>query len=319
MEEKRHALRQMIKRNEVNCRKALNATDLGSAGRTERSMKVTVPKEFNLSRGVPRTPRSDYAPSDSESDAGELSCHRSTGTATKPRASTPTRWKPQLTVPKAPELRADRRVSLGPRRASSCPPKEEAGALGSACHAKTAAREGTPESRRREAFVEAAVMERHSAATTARAAGGTASGASTPRAGGPRTPRAGGAATFTEEVPVQPPVARPLKSSKQTGSVQERAERARLQAQQRKDAEARAANEKVCVFRKSAAQAGHAKATPRLQRSISQDAADMLSVGSRHSVRSTTSATSASMGKGGVRPRRPSFGSAAERPCCTPR
>lgn len=334
VEEKRRALREMIKRNGVNCRKALNATDLGSAGRTDRSMKVTVPKEFNLSRGVPRTPRSESVASDFESDGGELSCHQS---ASGRRASvqhsasaSSLRKQPQLTVPKGPQLRTDRRVSLGLRRTMSCPADEESVTSDQASRSLLSARDCTPE-RRRKAFVEAAAMERHGAVTS-RAPGGAASGAGsplaprTPRAGvaapAPRTPRAGAAASSPEEASSKPLSARPLKSSKQAGSVQERADRARLEAQQKKDDEARAAKEKVCIFRKPAGQARPAKAPTKqeLGNRQEQDNADMLSVGSRHSVRSSASAGCGGAGKGGARPRRPSFGSTAERPCCsTPR
>merc|ERR1719291_68208 len=321
VEEKRRALREMIKRNGVNCRKALNATDLGSAGRTDRSMKVTVPKEFNLSRGVPRTPRSarsECAASDSESDAGEPPRRQGAGGAPKHSASASSqRWQPQLTVPKGPQLCTDRRVSLGLRRTMSCPADEESVA------SDKAGRPCTPEKRRREAFVEAAAMERHAAVTSTRAPGGAASGAGSPPAA--RTPRAGAAFSSPEEASSKALSARPLKSSKQAGSLQERAERARLDAQQKKDDEARATKEKVCIFRKPAGQARPAKAPARqeLGNRQEQDNADMLSVGSRHSVRSSASAGCAGAGggsKGGARPRRPSFGSAAERPCCaTPR
>lgn len=316
LEEKRRALRDMIRRNEVNCRKALNATDIGSAGRTERSMKVTVPKEFNLSRSGLRTPRSardEYAASDCESECSELSCRSTTSSrVTKPRTATPTkRWQPQLTVPKGPALSTDRRVSLGMRRTMSCPPEDDTGSSGSSNVFRKLTREVTPEMRR-QAFVEAAQMQRHVAVSTAWAAGSPRSGASSAR--GAQSAHAGANANSG--------AARPPKTSKQVGggSVQERAERARLQAQQRKDEEARAAKEKVGLFKKTATPARSARAQYGQQTDAAEDAtADMLSVSSRISTRSTSSLNGAGGSKASLRPRRPSFGSAAERPCCSPR
>ncbi|CAK0892557.1 unnamed protein product [Prorocentrum cordatum] len=193
-------------------------------------------------------------------------------------------------------------MSLGLRRSASCPADEDPRSVASdtAGQPRVPAREFTPERRRREAFVEAAMMERYTAVATTRAPGGAPAGAGSPPA--PRTPRAGAAtAASPEQASSKPLSARPLKSSKQVGSVQERAEQARRQAQQQKDDEARAAKEKVCIFRKPAGQAMPAKATTRQEAGSrqEQDGADMLSVGSRHSVRSTASAGSVGVGGAG--------------------
>lgn len=144
VEEKRKEVALQIRRNQVNCRKALNATDINTAGRVlgASNSRVTIPKEFNLStRSAPTTPRLPGTPSvppsevDSE-DSLSMSTRslRSAGGSTKSlstRRPTPTRstakqWRPQLTVPKEPDFATTRRASLGSerRRASSCPADE---------------------------------------------------------------------------------------------------------------------------------------------------------------------------------------------------
>lgn len=133
-----------MRRNQVNCRKALNATDINTAGRVQgaSTSRVTIPKEFNLStRSAPTTPRVPPSEADSE-DSLSMSTRslqstrslHSGGGSTKSlptRRPTPTRssakqWRPQLTVPKEPDFATTRRASVGSdrRRASSCPADE---------------------------------------------------------------------------------------------------------------------------------------------------------------------------------------------------
>jgi len=129
--EKRREVSAMLRRNQVNCRKALHATDLSNAGRVQSHAKLTQPKEFRLS--CPPTPRSPGSPlpSCAELDTSEVDSiqgdyfSRSLRTSRSCQSLESSKgWRPQLTVPKGPELRTVRRVSLG-RRPSSCPPTDD--------------------------------------------------------------------------------------------------------------------------------------------------------------------------------------------------
>lgn len=110
-EEKKRELARLARKNERNAIKSRVLPE-NCTGRYERSTRVTVPKEFNLSVG---TPRSDI--SDSEDSVGSARKSRVTSTTKKP-------WKPQLgnpnlTVPRGPSF-----LQRKPRLSTSCPPKD---------------------------------------------------------------------------------------------------------------------------------------------------------------------------------------------------
>mmetsp|Transcript_36757 Transcript_36757/g.84860 ORF Transcript_36757/g.84860 Transcript_36757/m.84860 type:complete len:451 (-) Transcript_36757:113-1465(-) len=131
--EKRREVSAMMRRNQVNCRKALHATDLSSAGRVQSDVKLTQPREFHLS--CPPTPRSPGSPlpscaedaDDCESVRGDFFPRMLRSSRSCQSLESAKSWKPQLTVPKGPDLRTVRRLSAG-RRPNSCPPEEEAAA-----------------------------------------------------------------------------------------------------------------------------------------------------------------------------------------------
>lgn len=107
--EKKRQLSAMMRRNQMNCRKALLQSDLSSAGRKQSTTKLTEPREFHFS--CPPTPRSPspaserYDPEESKAEyfprflRGSSSCQSLDS------------WKPQLTVPKGPQLQVVRRLS----------------------------------------------------------------------------------------------------------------------------------------------------------------------------------------------------------------
>jgi len=175
IEEKRRQVRELIRRNQTSCRKALVAADVASAGRSNNvTRKVTVPREFNLS--APTTPRlrehsadsshcnaSDHggAASDGEDRVGVRHRSRGSVTGTASGSSTARSWRPQLTVPKAPALHTLRRVSSteSRRRSLSCPEDREGAAEGggeprqtenTVTRRKPHSRPATPERRRPE-------------------------------------------------------------------------------------------------------------------------------------------------------------------------
>lgn len=248
VEEKRKEVRDMIKRNQVNCRKALLATDVGSAGRAVNTTKVTIPEDFAFStekrartpRGArtPRTPRVDDSLNDS---VGSLR-------AKTPRSAAPAKsWQPELTVPKGPVLRTMRRLS-GARRTASCPPEEaDAAAGGSGDGART--RACTPE-KRREVYRAAAQIERSKVAVV------KASGSFAPPARGvPKATAAAAAARAARESAAAPIVITAAGATASTA--QERAQRARMLAQQKYE-EAQATKDKTSVFKRSQAAAASA-------------------------------------------------------------
>lgn len=290
VEQKRRELQEQIRRNQVSCRKALGASDVSTAGRVHgRPAKMTIPKEFNFSRAAtPKTPRADISVC---SDGEDLAPSRSSTLRSRPasaRKPTPTRqWKPQLTVPKAPELHTARRLSSsGPRRSLSCPPEDVAAEVASEDEERRRERPerpGTPKSR---ASAAAPRAERRAAAA-AQAAPAAARG---PAAAGP---------------------------CKRAAAL-ERAQLARRLAQQQKDEEARAAQEAMCVFRRP--EEAPARPRPLVNPPPGWEAGpEMLSVCSSRSSAGGVLDQSLEQGKG--RPRsargapRPSFGSSAARPC----
>lgn len=107
--EKKRQLSAMMRRNQMNCRKALLQSDLSSAGRKQSTTKLTEPREFHFS--CPPTPHSPspaserYDPEESKAEyfprflRGSSSCQSLDS------------WKPQLTVPKGPQLQVVRRLS----------------------------------------------------------------------------------------------------------------------------------------------------------------------------------------------------------------
>jgi len=139
MEEKRRALQSQVRRNQKNVVKSRVPPE-NCCGRYERSTRVTMPKEFNLSVGTPRADHSD----------GE----DSVGSARKSRvASTKKVWRPQLgnpqlTVPRGPSF-----LERSARRSISCPPKDEDRddrsefSVGSVSVGSVRVRAGTPEKR----------------------------------------------------------------------------------------------------------------------------------------------------------------------------
>merc|ERR1719282_789727 len=169
----------LIKLNSVNCRKALHATDVATAGRAARqARKMTVPKEFSFGSTPRTTPRSSRLDTNSDSEAlhatisrtpqqarkksvSKESCDgslpptprtcissapptprletasdgedpnwsrslRRAGTKTCTRTTTPRKqWRPQLTVPKGPELHTKGRASSSGRASLGCRSQDE--------------------------------------------------------------------------------------------------------------------------------------------------------------------------------------------------
>lgn len=119
--EKRRELTALMRRNQLNCRKALHGTDLSSAGRKQSNAKLTEPKEFHFS--CPPTPRSPSPMSerlDDEVGTSKADFPRLLRSASTASLET---WKPQLTVPRGPQLQVVRRLSAP--RPTSLPPDED--------------------------------------------------------------------------------------------------------------------------------------------------------------------------------------------------
>ena len=107
--EKRRQLSAMLRRNQMNCRKALNGTDLSSAGRKQSATKLTEPKEFHFScPPTPRSPSPETERYDPEESKAEYFPRFLRGSSSCQSLET---WKPQLTVPRGPQLRVVRRLS----------------------------------------------------------------------------------------------------------------------------------------------------------------------------------------------------------------
>jgi len=238
VEQKRREVHELIRRNRVSCHRALNAVDSCSAGRAaSRPMKMTVPKEFSLSAPpTPRSPPASASPSESEEDTlRSRSLSAKATPARKPPQTKP--WRPQLTVPKPPELHTTRRLSAcGTGRLSKAPSDDvdSQSRERSTSTVKTSpVRAGSrpKPSPTRPCTPERCGLEVYTAFTRAQrqAAGGFRS-----------------AGTQQHEAVGATPVI-----SRKGARAQERAEHARQLVQQKKDEEARAAQEKVCIFRKS--------------------------------------------------------------------
>lgn len=307
VEEKRRELRERIRRNELNCRKAIAAADLSSTGRVQSSKNLTSPKEFNFAPPTPRSPRSPRSCASSDVDtislkgdifkrtlrssSSQQSVSQSSVTSVsigQSSSQTPRQWTPRLTVPQGPDLHVVRRLSSGRRRLSNSLPPEEASEASTYQEPprRLASRPSTPERRRKEDA--APVASRVAPAATPR---------QTVKASVPKSTRADQKAEAT---------------SKEGLTRQERAQRAKEMAQKRKDDEAKANKEKMFVFKRAT--------------SPDEDQKSMLSVGSSRSIRSSTSTKSIAApdssrgrpeGQLSARQRRPSFGSSSKRPCAT--
>lgn len=344
VEEKRREIQEMMRKNEMNRRKALHGPDQSCAGRTNKPIKVTTPRAFDLSEPPTPTTRSrepgvmgtpdlsvgelsvDYSVDECQLPA---SLRKKTGTPSDNGRKTPskTNWKPQLTVPKEPNFatagrrlsrsesrgrREQEEVSVGRaasnersvgRAASS---ERSVGRAASSERTRRASprgsRESTPERKHLDVYAAAARLERRAAvadtATTTRAAVISAN----------RAPV------------VSPPVAVVVStgasvaaapSAKGTSSAQERAHRARVAVQQKKEEEARVAQEKWHgVFKgqtaslvEDAAAGGERRARTMVRPPQEWDEAGEMSVRSSRSIQSD----------GPVK--RPGFGSASGRPC----
>mmetsp|Transcript_71774 Transcript_71774/g.126719 ORF Transcript_71774/g.126719 Transcript_71774/m.126719 type:complete len:507 (-) Transcript_71774:113-1633(-) len=323
VEEKRRQIRDQIRRNEANCRKAIAATDLSSAGRVQSTMQLTAPKEFNFAPPTPRSPRSpDRSCASSDVDSISISLKgdifkrnlRSSSSQNSlmqtPRGvafgssssqnsfvQTPQQgWKPRLTVPQGPELNVVRRLSAGRRRLSNSLPPEEVESSVKEAPRRVASRPSTPERRRKEA----------TPAMTPRV---------TPRVTPATTPKVAPAATSRPAVKAAGPKSTDPKAegaSKDALTRQERAQRAKEMAQKRKDDEAKTKQDRMFVFKRAT--------------SPDEEQKSMMSVGSSKSLRSSASTKSIGgpesargrpEGQLSARQRRPSFGSSSKRPCAT--
>jgi len=354
IEEKRRDLQELMRRNQLSCRRAIDNPDASLAGRMHhpgRLREITVPRAFSLS-GTPRTPGTPLMPitprtartegSSPSADSPLLSRSQKLKLlATMTRKPTPTkqRWTPNLTVPKGPELQTSHRSSLI-LRSFSCPPPEETGAgdietgqdsvcataarlfrgstplkqrskESSSTHINTGrvgsesarfVRPGTPDKPKIRVIAAAARAERRVSNVGVLVASATFPSSSKEQSapGGPEA-AAGNPCPELE----RPPPSAPAHSDgrRKPGGVdtpQERAHRARLLAQQNKDEEARAARQKVGLFKKSAA-------APETSRPLVRPPKE-LEPPSRATLRVSTSAP----GKLGMRS---SFGSTTARHC----
>jgi len=312
VEQKRRQVQDMIRRNEVSCRKALNASDASTAGRVAtRPTKMTVPKEFNFAAPpTPRTPSRSNSVNSVKSDRGEYARSpsvRSRGAApASARKATPTKqWRPQLTVPRGPALHTSSRTSTSDsRRSLSCPP-EDLGSEGEVSvqepRKEKPVRARTPESRKLEVYAAASQAERRAAAARAAAASATASRTAARRAAEDRGPAT-------------------ARSSKKPGAEEKadlakrQADLARRRAFEMKDEESRATQAMMQLFKKPEASAE--KPRPRVNPPSDWDGAGEMSVCSTRSARSTSSSTLDGRPRSARGPvPRPSFGSSATRPC----
>jgi len=98
---KRHELADLLRRNERSCREAIRNPDLG--GR-QHSASITVPKEFNLSRGSTRAPAHQ---SGSHSARQRRDWSHS---LRQPLRSAESLGPRELTVPEGPQLMTSRRT-----------------------------------------------------------------------------------------------------------------------------------------------------------------------------------------------------------------
>lgn len=292
VEKKRLELREMVRKNEINRRKALVAPD--TPGCAPRSLRATIPREFGLS--VASTPRLDKhsVSVDSEDRRRGLLTPKASPAARKPAEAK--QWKPQLTIPRGPALRTDRRMSRSERRVDGEDTESEAGTEDSVMsmtqdsvsrqRSAPTPRAATPERRRLEVYAAAARAERGAAQRASGCSGGTGSAGALPGAGG---------GTGASE----PPQAHERVVA--GAAAKERARLAREVARQHKDEEALAVKDKVCLFkgtkaadRPKDAPVAAAAAALRLEKSQG----DLVSERPRL-----------------LAQRRPSFGSSTARPC----
>mmetsp|Transcript_102571 Transcript_102571/g.198758 ORF Transcript_102571/g.198758 Transcript_102571/m.198758 type:complete len:493 (-) Transcript_102571:107-1585(-) len=353
IEDKRRALKDLMRRNQLSCRRAIETPDACLAGRVSQPSRlrtITVPRAFSLSSTpTPRTPmtpktRMTEGGSPSECDNSPLlsRTQKLKLLATMTRRPTPTKqgWRPQLTVPKGPELQTSHRSSQI-LRSLSCPPPEETGVgdietgQESACSTATRLFRGTSspmKQRTKETSSEHIKVRRESCqsarlsrpatpekpkirvvAAAARAerrvstVGVLVTSTATPCGSNKEQSAPGGVdAAAGSHCPEQerPPPSAPAHSDGSRGveTPQERAHRARLLTQQRKDEEAKAAQQKLCIFKKAAA-------SPETSRPLVRSPEE-FGPSNRTGLRVSTSAPS-QLRAG----RRPSFGSATARNC----
>lgn len=153
--EKRLEVQDQVRRNQLSCRKALSATDLSGAGRATHTIrKVTMPQEFSFSSQHTTRPRSADVDSSGRRDSSCDSVRdASSGKATG--SQTHRQWRPQLTVPRGPELRTVQRLggssSAAALQRSTTPGRREE---------RSSASSARPSTPRRGEAVPAAALER---------------------------------------------------------------------------------------------------------------------------------------------------------------
>lgn len=287
LEKKRKELRDLFRQNEVNCRKALLATEVSFAGKAHCLNPPTFPKAFSLSvSNISRTPRGGDGGSSDHEDSTKLRCKKS-----EP-------WKPKLTVPKGPELRSVCRRGTGLLRVNSCPP-ESFQDFSSASRPQTPRLQTSRPQTPRAATPERRTQDIPAAKTRA----------PTPERKGIAAVKSARAPTPERKGSAQAPAsdasaARRLK--------EEKALRLKLLATQQKEEALKSSKEKMFVFSaaKPAAKpvAKHPKGTP-------SQVAEQGILGSMCSVGSIRSESVERRRPLSARERRPSFGSTTERPC----
>jgi len=287
IEEKRRQQREMVRKNEVNCRKAISKVDagLGSTGTAHRSVNVTVPEDLNLSRGAISVCGSDTGNSDHESDSAASEWSQSlrakagrtsVGGSSTAILGSEAKWKPKLTVPEGPQLRTARRKSMS--RESSVNSESERS-------------KGAAAVRR-----EQAAMDRQAAAAGRQASGSRASTLQRSRPATPQKSRPGTPVRSRPATPQRVAAARPatppqskVPEPADSADSQVRAAEARRVAQQQYDS--RGASATAFGFKKpsSSTVAGKAGLTP--------------AVPARQPKTEPTSSNQALLSARGVRPR----------------
>merc|ERR1719506_98507 len=97
LEDKKREMARLRRKNEENCRK--NRVPESTTGR--KSTRVTVPKEFSLSRtNTPR--RREASLSDNEDSVCSARSVRREQASARTEPSSARKWTPTLTVPKGP-------------------------------------------------------------------------------------------------------------------------------------------------------------------------------------------------------------------------
>jgi len=260
IEEKRRQQREMVRKNDVNCRKAISKVDAGhgSTGTGNRSVNVTVSEDLNLSRGNISVCASDAGNSDHESESAASDWSQSlrpkakrtsVGGSSTANPGLEAKWKPKLTVPEGPQLRTARRKSISRESSVNSEPERSKGAL--AVRREQAAMDRQAAAARRQA-----AGSRTSTPQRSRPATPQKSRPATPQSSRPATPQRASAAR--PATPQQSRVAEPANAA----DSQDRAAEARRVAQQKYDS--RGASATAFGFKKpsSSTVAGKAAPTP---------------------------------------------------------